>query len=123
MARIRPFLLILTLVAAMVAVVSPTAASAATCPCSIFAANAVPGTPADSDPSAVEVGVKFRSDLPGQITAVRFYKGSGNSGTHVGNLWSANGTNLGSVTFTGETATGWQTATFATPITISADTT
>jgi hypothetical protein len=122
-ARIRPFLLILTLVAAMVAVVSPTAASAATCPCSIFAAGAVPANPADSDPSAVEVGVKFRSDVPGQITAVRFYKGSGNSGTHVGNLWSASGTNLGSVTFTGETATGWQTATFATPITISAETT
>ncbi|MFC4069685.1 DUF4082 domain-containing protein [Actinoplanes subglobosus] len=106
----------------MVAVVSPTAASAATCPCTIFGTS-VPGTPADSDTSAVEVGVKFRSDVAGQVTGVRFYKGTGNSGTHVGNLWSAAGTNLGTVTFTGETATGWQTATFATPITISANTT
>src|SRR6185295_13462197 len=50
-------------------------------------------------------------------------KGSGNTGTHVGHLWSATGTNLGTVTFTGETATGWQTATFATPVAISANTT
>ncbi|MFC7533549.1 DUF4082 domain-containing protein [Actinoplanes sp. GCM10030250] len=122
-ARFRPFLLCLTLVATLLAVVAPTAASAATCPCSIFDASAVPGTPADSDNSAVEVGVKFRSDTAGQVTAVRFYKGTGNSGTHVGHLWNSAGTNLGTVTFTNETATGWQTATFATPIAITAGTT
>jgi hypothetical protein len=93
------------------------------CPCSIWSASAVPGTPADSDTSAVEVGVKFRADVAGRVTAVRFYKGSGNSGTHVGHLWSATGTLLGTVTFTGESATGWQTATFATPVTVAADTT
>jgi N,N-dimethylformamidase beta subunit-like protein/uncharacterized protein DUF4082/Big-like domain-containing protein len=92
-------------------------------PVSIWATTAVPGTPADSDTSALEVGTKFRSDVAGQVTGVRFYKGSGNSGTHVGHLWSATGANLGTVTFTGETATGWQTATFATPVTIAANTT
>ncbi|MEU4695236.1 N,N-dimethylformamidase beta subunit family domain-containing protein [Actinoplanes sp. NPDC023714] len=90
---------------------------------SVWPSTAVPGTPADSDNSAVEVGMRFRSDVAGQVTGVRFYKGSGNSGTHVGKLWTASGTSLGTVTFTGESATGWQTATFATPITVAANTT
>jgi hypothetical protein len=121
--KLRSFLLCLAL-AATVLIVAPAApAAAATCPCSIFAATATPGSPSDSDPNAVEVGVKFRSDVAGQITGVRFYKGAANTGTHVGNLWNAAGGNLGTVTFTGETASGWQTATFASPITIAADTT
>jgi len=93
------------------------------CPCSVWATSVIPGTPADSDTAAVEVGMKFRADAAGQITAVRFYKGTGNSGTHVGHLWSATGTLLGTVTFSGETATGWQTATFATPVPVVAGTT
>src|SRR6185437_3879939 len=40
-----------------------------------------------------------------------------------GSLWSASGKLLESVTFTNETATGWQDANFATPINISASTT
>ncbi|WP_199752749.1 N,N-dimethylformamidase beta subunit family domain-containing protein [Actinoplanes sp. ATCC 53533] len=93
------------------------------CPCSVWATSVVPGTPAESDTAAVEVGMKFRADAAGQVTAVRFYKGSGNTGTHVGHLWSSTGTLLGTVTFSGETATGWQTATFATPVPVAADTT
>ena len=41
--------------------------------------------------SAVEVGVKFRADVAGYITGVRFYKGPGNTGTHVGHLWTSSG--------------------------------
>ena len=59
----------------------------------------------------------------GTVTAVRFYKGAGNTGTHVGSLWDAGGGRLGQVTFTNETATGWQTATFATPVAVTAGTT
>jgi len=54
---------------------------------------------------------------------VRFYKGSSNTGTHVGNLWTSDGTNLASVTFTGETASGWQQANFSSPVSIAANTT
>ncbi|WP_433306519.1 N,N-dimethylformamidase beta subunit family domain-containing protein [Actinoplanes sp. CA-030573] len=90
---------------------------------SVWSSTTVPGTPADSDSSAVELGMKFRADSAGTVTGVRFYKGSGNTGTHVGHLWSSTGTLLGTVTFSGESATGWQTATFATPITVSANTT
>ncbi|MEU4695235.1 DUF4082 domain-containing protein [Actinoplanes sp. NPDC023714] len=102
---------------------APEAAAAAPCPCSIWPGTATPAVASDADASAVELGVKFRSDTDGFVTGVRFYKGSANTGTHVGNLWNASGTNLGTVTFTGETASGWQTATFATPIAISANTT
>lgn len=113
---------VLTLTAALLVTVQVRPAAAATCPCTIWSGSTVPGTPADSDTAAVEVGVKFRADTAGTITGVRFYKGSGNTGTHVGKLWSSTGTLLASVTFTGETATGWQQATFAAPVTISAGT-
>ena len=71
----------------------------------------------------IEVGVKFRADVAGFITGVRFYKATANTGTHVGNLWTAAGQLLATVTFTGETATGWQQANFASPIAITANTT
>ena len=81
----------------------------------------MPGTPFVSD-SAVEVGVKFTSDVAGTISGIRFYKGVGNSGTHIGDLWSSTGTKLATVTFTGETASGWQTANFSSPVAITAGT-
>ena len=84
----------------------------------IFAANGVPDTPSWSDANAVQVGVRFTSSAAGTITGIRFYKGVQNSGTHVGYLWSSTGTLLASVTFAGETASGWQTATFSQPVVI-----
>ncbi|MFC4588892.1 DUF4082 domain-containing protein [Sphaerisporangium corydalis] len=92
----------------------------ASCPCSIWASNATPGTPSINDPDAVEVGVKFTAEMDGTVTGVRFYKGAGNTGTHVGNLWSATGTLLATGTFTGETASGWQSLTFTTPVSVTA---
>src|SRR5206468_11219398 len=69
------------------------------------------------------VGVKFRSDVPGTISGIRFYKGAANTGTHVGHLWTSTGTLLATVTFSGESAGGWQQASFASPVTISPNTT
>ncbi len=88
----------------------------------IWPSNPVPAIEDGGDPGAVELGVKFRSDVPGFITGLRFYKSAANTGTHVGSLWSSAGENLGTVTFTGETASGWQQATFATPVAIEANT-
>jgi hypothetical protein len=73
--------------------------------------------------SSVEVGVKFTSATNGEITGIRFYKGSSNTGSHVGNLWSSTGTLLASATFTNETASGWQQVNFSTPVKITAGTT
>jgi O-glycosyl hydrolase len=88
----------------------------------IWPSSAVPGT-ADSGPdSAVELGVKFKSDVAGRVTGIRFYKATANTGTHVGNLWSSAGTKLATATFSGETASGWQQVSFATPVAITSNT-
>jgi hypothetical protein len=113
-------------VTALVVLVPPVpdlAPKAAAAPTSIWSGSTTPATPAAADDSAVEVGVRFRTDAGGFITGLRFYKGTGNSGTHVGSLWSNSGTLLASATFTNETASGWQQVSFATPVAISADTT
>jgi len=100
-------------------VVNPPVASA---PVSFWPASAVPGTASDSDATSVELGLKFSSSVAGSVTGVRFYKGANNSGTHVGHLWSAAGTLLASVSFTNETASGWQQASFSSPVNIAANT-
>ncbi len=88
----------------------------------IWPSSVVPGT-ADSGPdSAVELGVKFKSDVAGRVTGIRFYKATANTGTHVGNLWSSAGTKLATATFSGETASGWQQVSFATPVAITSNT-
>jgi hypothetical protein len=72
----------------------------------------------------VENGLQFQSSVAGTIIGLNFYKSATNTGVHVGNLWDATGKiNLGTVTFANETASGWQTANFATPIAIAANTT
>ena len=92
-----------------------------TCPCSIW--NDSFTLAAENDPNAVELGVKFRSEQAGFITGLRFYKTSGNTGTHVGHLWTANGTQLAEATFSGETASGWQQVSLNSPVAIDANTT
>ncbi|MDQ0925750.1 hypothetical protein QF038_004258 [Pseudarthrobacter sp. W1I19] len=94
-----------------------------TCPCSVFASSALPGTIDQPDGSSVELGMKFRSDIAGNVTGVRFYKSSQNTGTHTGKLWTSGGQLLASVTFTGESGSGWQQANFSTPVAIQANTT
>ncbi len=71
----------------------------------------------------LELGVKFRSDVPGQVLGVKFYKSPGDLGLHTGNLWSRGGANLARATFTGESVSGWQEVRFASPVRIQADTT
>ena len=66
--------------------------------------------------------MKFKSDVNGVIKGIRFYKSAANTGTHIGNLWSATGTKLASATFSSETASGWQQVNFATPVSITANT-
>jgi len=70
----------------------------------------------------LEMGMKFRSNVDGYITGLRYYKGAGAQGVHIGNLWSSTGSNLATATFTGETASGWQTVTLTTPVAITANT-
>ena len=93
-----------------------------TCPCSIWAPTQSPSVPAANDAAAVEVGTRFRADVTGYITAIRFYKGVQNVGPHVGNLWTAGGTLLSTVPFSGESASGWQEVALPSPVAIAANT-
>jgi len=70
-----------------------------------------------------ELGARFRLSQAGQIQGVRFYKGPQNTGAHSGHLWDANGNLLASIAFTNESASGWQSATFPSAVTVQANTT
>ena len=71
----------------------------------------------------MELGLKFRTEIDGLITGLRFYKGPGNNGPHTGSLWASDGTLLASVAFTNETASGWQQVDLPAPVAITANTT
>jgi hypothetical protein len=93
------------------------------CPCSIWSLTSAPAITDSGENASIELGVKFRADATGLITGIRFYKSTANTGTHIGNLWSATGTLLGSATFTNESSSGWQQVNFSSPVAISANTT
>jgi hypothetical protein len=91
-------------------------------PLTIFTSADTPVSASWNDGNSIEAGVKFTSDVAGNVTGVRFYKGAGNTGTHTGSLWTSTGTLLATATFTSETGTGWQTVTFSSPVHINAAT-
>ena len=90
------------------------------CPCTIWPGSATPATPSANDGTGIELGVKFTTDASGYVNGVRFYKGSANTGTHVGSLWDSSGSLLAQATFTGETASGWQAVSFPDPVPVTA---
>ena len=89
---------------------------------SIWPSSAAPSQVDAGPDSAVELGVKFQSDVAGSITGIRFYKATANTNTHLGHLWTSTGTLLGLVTFTNETASGWQQMLFAAPVAVASNT-
>jgi hypothetical protein len=102
-----------------VTIVQPTI----TCPCTLFPASAVPGTPAINDGRALELGLKFRAAQDGWIEGIRFYKAAANTGVHTGELYAANGSRLAQSVFTGGTGSGWQQVAFASRVPVTAGTT
>jgi Domain of unknown function (DUF4082) len=118
--RVQRTVLIPLLLAVALFAFAPKAASQTV---TFWSNSIIPSVPDSGPDSAVELGLKFSCSEAGVVVGVRFYKGVGNTGTHTGHLWSSSGTSLASVTFTGETASGWQQAYFATPVAITAGTT
>lgn len=90
-----------------------------TCPCTVFGDDA-PATGAASDTTAVELGLRFVAASDGYVSGVRFHKESANKGVHYGTLWNAAGQQLSRVQFTNESASGWQKASFTTPVPVVA---
>ncbi|MGO7845195.1 DUF4082 domain-containing protein, partial [Rhizobium johnstonii] len=68
---------------------------------------------------AAEVWKRTPSSTAGKVTGIRFYKGSQDTGNHTGSLWSSTGTQLATLTFTNETASGWHTAYFSSPVALT----
>jgi len=95
--------------------------NAATSTSSLWSTNTVPKTISASDNKAVELGVRFKASVAGEVTGVRFYKGAQNTGTHTGQLWDNQGDLLAEATFTNESSSGWQTVSFAQPVQIAAN--
>jgi WD40 repeat protein len=89
---------------------------------SIWSSATTPAIAAVTDGQAIELGVKFRPNVNGFICGIRFYKGSLNTGTHEGTLWSSTGQQLATATFINETASGWQQVNFTQPVAVTANT-
>jgi VCBS repeat-containing protein len=89
---------------------------------SLFSASSTPAQTALNDGQPLEVGMKFRSSVAGQITALKFYRSAADTGTDLLDLWTSSGAKLASATFTNTAASGWQTVALATPVSISANT-
>ena len=108
--------------AARTVVVGPNDSDAQGCPCTLWFNDSDYVMASDPDDQAVELGVRFRSEAAGVVTGVSFAKLPGNTGQHLGRLWTADGALLAEITFTDETDEGWQQATFAEPVAIAAGT-
>ena len=85
-------------------------------PATLWTTATVPAVAAANDGNAIEVGTRFAVERKALVTAIRFHKGPGNSGPHVGHLWSDSGELLGSVVFGDTSATGWHQADLPAPV-------
>jgi len=100
-----------------------TAAPASSAPISLWANSYTPSEDSYGSGS-YELGMKFRTDKAGTVSAVRFYKQTWMDGyAHVGHLWSSSGVLLATATFTGESYYGWQQVSFSSPVAVAANTT
>src|SRR3954451_23101038 len=95
------------------------------CPCSTMSTLAPETTFIDtqdgrqsSEQLSLELGTKLTVDQNVRLTKIRFYKSPGETGTHVGRVWTAGGGLIASTTFAGETGSGWQEQALAAPITL-----
>lgn len=111
-------LLALALLLGAVAALSPWSPPAAEARTTVLGS----ATPADTsydDDAPLTVGIKFTPKTSGTVTGVRFYKGPGNTGTHVGALYSSSGQLLARATYGSETSTGWQSVSFSSPVRVT----
>jgi hypothetical protein len=90
------------------------------CPCNLFGDLAP--TQSTNDNQAIEVGVRFRADVDGFVTGLRYY-GAASSTPRVGHLWTEGGTQLASATFVGDSLVGWHTVALSPAVRVTKDTT
>ena len=90
-------------------------------PVSIFTNQIPSGTTLNDKMGPIEVGTKFMSANIGTAVGIKFYKTSGNVGTHTVQLYNYYGAPLATAVCESETDSGWQTVIFPTPVPIVAN--
>lgn len=73
-----------------------------------------------SDGQPYELGLRFKSNINGFITGIRFWKAANETGIHKGRIWF-NNTALNLIEFTNETPEGWQQQNLSTNLLIEAE--
>jgi Domain of unknown function (DUF4082)/Bacterial Ig-like domain len=99
----------------------------AACPCSLFAPTLSPvinnastrDGRSGTGPWTRELGVKVEVTSPVQLTAVRYYRASSETGAHTARIWTAGGTLLRSVPYTGDAGGGWKQQALAEPLALT----
>jgi Domain of unknown function (DUF4082) len=87
---------------------------------SLFNDATVPRIVRDPDDRAVELGVRVRFSRPGEISGIKFYRSSDNTGPHLGHVWTARGRRLAEVSFPESGPAGWQVAPLTRPVRVAA---
>jgi Domain of unknown function (DUF4082) len=89
----------------------------------LFTTDSAPSASTSTSTADVTVGVKFTSDVTGEVRGVRFYRAEPmGEGASIG-VWGPSGTLLGSGEVTDTDSTGWITTLLQDPVKIIADTT
>lgn len=85
-----------------------------------------PAQTVTDDPTDYELGVAFTAATDGEVTALRYWRGTADAGdtdARTLNLWTGSGSLLASVEIVSTPGqAGWQTATLAAPVALDADT-
>src|SRR6185503_4434594 len=89
------------------------------CPCGLFEAGTGPSNAGASAGAPIELGTKFRAEVGGYLTGVRYYRATTATGQHTVWVWSADGSVLAKAVV-GGTASGWQTVELAPAVPVSA---
>jgi hypothetical protein len=90
---------------------------------SLWSTSAQPAAHNPRNTQAVEVGVKFKSDVAGTVSAIRFYRNSTSTSGYTVHLWSSTGTLLATGQGNdGPSTPGWTEIPLTTPVAIAANT-
>ncbi len=87
-----------------------------------FFKDMTPEVPNHTDKTPYDLGTAFTTLEPGTITAIRHWKCPSETGEHTGRIYSKDGKELATVTFTNESESGWQEAVLSEPLAIEPDT-
>ena len=82
--------------------------------------NETPAQENATDNRPYELGTQFSVNANGHIASILFWKAPSETGVHVGRIWGPDGSELASVTFVGESTSGWQEALLDIPVPVYA---